>query len=1102
MHPSRPMVAIGLVAFSFLWLPALAAQRDPALLAHYTFEGNLKDVSGNRNHLTPVSGEPAFSADTALKKGSNTVLGPSSGKSFGGAEAKVLRPSIKSGITLCCFVAKPGGHDYGCDLLGFGVNDWGKPRLLLSLPSGAVAASVGRGRVQQHKRILGRGWRHVALVVPPKGSRSSEYLLYVDGNEVMTGPVERLPKYGTFRLGVLGGKQRDGLLIDEVKVFKRALSAEELAREAKQHGQPPVVAKRPWPPVAKEIRHRNVPPLSEVKIKGELQVRFLTRNWICVVGDYNDFIRERFSREGKEFFTELDRRREQTLAWSYDFHYRFGVQATVADYRPRIRDNFCNPKYFRVRASGGKRIGVAANAYWVNAIGAMRVKTTDGRTRQTDSAAVAHFAYLRLAEPLTDGARYTLDTAGGEQVVFTYDERKCLSRAIKVNQVGYLPDAARKYAYLGMWLGDAGPLDLSAWDGREFHIVTADGGETAFTGRIRLRAKERLAKTIPIPMYGEDVYEMDFSGLRNSGRFHVYVPGVGRSWEFRIDGDVVGEAFYTHARGLFHQRCGMAKEAPWTRWPMGACHRQTWLGGFAPEVGHYRSGKRMFDENGNGVSLSTFTMVAETTTEKRLPNVWGGWHDAADYDRRPPHFGVVRDLLTAYLLFPAKFPDGQLNIPESGNGLPDVVDEAVWGVDVWRRAQNAKGGVGCWIEATSHPRNNNPSTDEQRYYLALPTRESTMDYAAHAALLALALKRCGDTERSALFLRSARRAYVYAEDPDNTVDVRWKHTKNPDERDPAKRQVVEYRYREAHQIPRARAFKAALNLYMLTGDDRYVRAMKEKYHVGSKDVLARMHSYSPFYLAEIHLADGLDGYKRNYKKRVLELAEERLALQEEHAYRNSFWSIDHDNVKRMSWGAVHPLRFGGRFFVLAWHMTGRNEFRDAALLLNDWTCGTNPLGRTMTTGLGQVALVRLLHYQSDSDGVAEPVPGITPYFYTFGAAYSAHTRVHSLYLGARLDHGFTGRSICLLPDSMRTGVDMSLEDAREAVFKVYPVWRRFTNLEWLEPAQNEFTVDGTISPNAAVTGCLLPDGWMPSDRLLTRRPVDDERKLPGYIAQP
>jgi hypothetical protein len=60
--------------------------------------------------------------------------------------------------------------------------------------------------------------------------------------------------------------------------------------------------------------------------------------------------------------------------------------------------------------------------------------------------------------------------------------------------------------------------------------------------------------------------------------------------------------------------------------------------------------------------------------------------------------------LLAYELAPQKFRDGELNIPESGNGIPDIVDEAKWGVDFYKRIQRPDGGVSVGFFEESHPR--------------------------------------------------------------------------------------------------------------------------------------------------------------------------------------------------------------------------------------------------------------------------------------------------------------------------------------------------------------------------------------------------------------
>ena len=76
-----------------------------------------------------------------------------------------------------------------------------------------------------------------------------------------------------------------------------------------------------------------------------------------------------------------------------------------------------------------------------------------------------------MPSPLRSGCSYTIALGNGKKVTFLYDEMRTVSRAIKVNQVGYLPDAPRKYAYLGCHLNEHGPMDLSQV--RRFQVDSA-----------------------------------------------------------------------------------------------------------------------------------------------------------------------------------------------------------------------------------------------------------------------------------------------------------------------------------------------------------------------------------------------------------------------------------------------------------------------------------------------------------------------------------------------------------------------------------------------------------------------------------------------------
>ena len=72
--------------------------------------------------------------------------------------------------------------------------------------------------------------------------------------------------------------------------------------------------------------------------------------------------------------------------------------------------------------------------------------------------------------------------------------------------------------------------------------------------------------------------------------------------------------------------------------------------------------------------------------------------------------------------------------------------------------------MGTWLEATSHPHEEDPGADHQPYYLSLATRQSSLNYAMHAALLARALLVAGGhaaSELATVYTDSARRAYAF-----------------------------------------------------------------------------------------------------------------------------------------------------------------------------------------------------------------------------------------------------------------------------------------------------------------------------------------------------
>ena len=91
--------------------------------------------------------------------------------------------------------------------------------------------------------------------------------------------------------------------------------------------------------------------------------------------------------------------------------------------------------------------------------------------------------------------------------------------------------------------------------------------------------------------------------------------------------------------------------------------------------------------------ITTAASTATRTTPRPSAIVWGGWYDAGDLNKYTSWTaGYVESLLRAYAENPTIWTD-DYNIPESGNGIPDVLDEAKWGLDYLARLQGSDGSV-------------------------------------------------------------------------------------------------------------------------------------------------------------------------------------------------------------------------------------------------------------------------------------------------------------------------------------------------------------------------------------------------------------------------
>lgn len=637
----------------------------------------------------------------------------------------------------------------------------------------------------------------------------------------------------------------------------------------------------------------------------------------------------------------------------------------------------------------------------------------------------------------------------------TYDEPPAAydpeapSPLFKVNQVGYLPWAP-KYAYMGTWLGP----HLGAWKPHGplsgWQLVDAATGEVVKDSPDppRVRVEDALSKE-GVPFTGEDTYEMDFSEVEKEGEYFVRVPGVGRSTAFRISRGAAEEAFRVHMGGLYQKRCGIAKEEPWTHWTAGACHTDVVRGTFPPEEGKLSP------------EVSWFDLIRDNTDWERGERLHlaGGWHDAGDYDRRPQHLQVVNALCAVYLMKPENFRDGQLRIPENANGIPDILDEAEWGLRHLLAGQREDGGVGTWVETTGHPGPGSVAEkDKSPYALSRATRKSSLAYAAHAALLA----RCDGRFRDR-YLESAVHAWDFAMRETPKTEVFRLHVR--DGRFVSHDEAVYWE--ENPELPAAEFVKAAVNLHALTGEARYLEALEEHLPYLLEREGRDGWSWNRL-LFSGELAAGtpplLEGFFANWKRRVGKAADEVLRrMERNYAHRAPWHAPTASWVHTMGFGQALPL--GPAQTLIAAHaMTGEQKYLDAASLANDFHNGCNPQGATLTSGLGEAYPVAFLDLPSYVDGIAEYVPGITPYRWTYSLSWKVVRRV------------FGG-------------------DREKAA--AWPVWHRWGNMENQTVKASEYTVWETIAPAAAVTGYLMDGGGVRKPEARKRKGKSATRTAPG-----
>ncbi len=446
------------------------------------------------------------------------------------------------------------------------------------------------------------------------------------------------------------------------------------------------------------------------------------------------------------------------------------ITTKQADPAPVTNWNFVNAR--------SQLAAPAASAFSVTANGQTIGVTAVGFKRRPLYAPMAGYdlrvadsLYLQLAAPIADNQKVqVLNTdstlwASNMQFVSTADPLR-FNPAIHVNQEGYLPNYS-KQAMVGYYAGSLGEVAISTNAG--FTLVDASTGAQVFQGSLTSRPDVGYQYT-PTPY--QQVYQADFTSFSTPGQYRLVVPGMGGSMPFRID-EGVGMTFArAYALGLYHQRCGASMGLPYTRFAHAECHGApasvpassatfpfTWT-----TVSNYALTVNTENPPQIAPFLTSPTAALFPFVNQGVVDISGGHHDAGDYSK----YTINSASLVHYLMFEVDSLPGiaaldNLGIPESGDGISDVMQEAKWESDYLAKLQDADGGFYFLVYPVNREYESNVTPEDGDPQVVWP-KTTSVTAAAVAALAQCAsspLFKATYPAAAALYLQKAQLGWSF-----------------------------------------------------------------------------------------------------------------------------------------------------------------------------------------------------------------------------------------------------------------------------------------------------------------------------------------------------
>jgi hypothetical protein len=572
-----------------------------------------------------------------------------------------------------------------------------------------------------------------------------------------------------------------------------------------------------------------------------------------------------------------------------------------------------------------------------------------------------HWIYLKLPSPLQQGKSYTLTAAAATNISpvtssIIFDIYKSVSEAVHINLAGYSPDPTIKAADLYIWLGDGGARDYTSFVNKKVYLYNVASSQATEVGKVTFWKKSGN-DIYSYNLTRSDVWNADFSSFTTTGTYRLAIDGVGCSQDFKIDNSAYHDPFLVAVQGFFYMRIGQDS----TKGIRPVPRRPLYIPGVSPQntvaylttMQPYHAQYTTFS-SGDVWDRPNDWAKFKKTDNATNPRAYGGHSDALDWDRNMGHICIIWDMLLPYILTKGELGDDNLDIAESGNGIPDIIDEARNEVDLWLRLRDGQG----YSHGLTNP------NDKNEFFQAGPTAIAAWASAANASMLADCFRICGKNDLKNEYRDSAVAAYKYAS---SLTDQMLDKTQG----------IGDFTISGKDLKMMAAAF-----LYNVTGDTTYenfVKALSVVTSTNSKlidDKMNQLHGTAAYLFSPqiIHYQQLFDNMKASVITQAKSLEADlcskrpsRRATLEVSWYFRTAQNVHHSII-------AHAITSNSDEKAL---------FRKAITLEADYGLGRNPLNMiqmtTASTPLESKRSVPLAYTTGGDDGTPGMHPGHTPY---------------------------------------------------------------------------------------------------------------------------